>query len=313
MPKIILICQHCGKEYTEHSSRAERSKYCSRKCQWANHAPVALKCQYCGKEYFKSPSQAKRSKYCSVTCKDADLRGQILQPRLTIQCPVCGKYFQTVNNSHAKKTCSKKCANKLRAEALRQYNQPIPGSHTKVRCDNCGRIFTKWTYRLKERNFCSRACGYEWFSKQAPYIYKTCEICGKKIRVLQSLLTLRPNSGRFCSKECLDKGNALRMLGAGNPNWQGGTCPYYGPDWARTSAKIMRRDSYKCKICGSTDTIEVHHLKPIRDFVDPITNITDYESANQESNLITVCRSCHIKIEPRGHSSREDTQLPLPM
>lgn len=310
---LKLTCQYCGKEYRTYPSKINQSKYCSRECQRAAHAPVTLTCQCCGKEYTEYSSRIERSKYCSRACKDAKQLGQIRKPRIIVQCPACGENFQTVNNSHAKKTCSKKCADKLHADTLRQYNQPKPVSKTEVCCSNCGKAFTKWTYRLQEHNFCSRACCNVWQRSLTPHIYKTCEICGKKLRVLNSLLEIRPNSGRFCSKECLDKGNALRMQGAGNPNWQGGICPYYGPNWPQTSAKIMKRDGYKCKICNSPKTIEVHHLIPIRKFVDPITNITDYETANQDNNLITVCRGCHIKIEPRGGTSKIDVQLPLPM
>ncbi|GAB6137831.1 RNA-guided endonuclease IscB [Halanaerobaculum tunisiense] len=45
----------------------------------------------------------------------------------------------------------------------------------------------------------------------------------------------------------------------------------------------LKRDNYKCQLCGATDTIlEAHHIIPQRD-----------NGADSIYNLITLCRSCH--------------------
>ena len=67
----------------------------------------------------------------------------------------------------------------------------------------------------------------------------------------------------------------------------------YGPYWNRLRQKILLRDNYTCRNCGKTfevSELHVHHLQPFRTFADPAM-------ANQASNLVTLCASCHHKAE----------------
>lgn len=67
----------------------------------------------------------------------------------------------------------------------------------------------------------------------------------------------------------------------------------YGPDWARIRQKILLRDANVCRGCGKSfepSLLHVHHLIPFRNFEDA-------HSANQASNLVSLCPSCHRKAE----------------
>lgn len=67
----------------------------------------------------------------------------------------------------------------------------------------------------------------------------------------------------------------------------------YGSGWLRTRELVRARDNYRCQVCGIGEQGQahhVHHKQPFREFDSP-------EDANQLSNLITVCPSCHQKIE----------------
>jgi hypothetical protein len=46
---------------------------------------------------------------------------------------------------------------------------------------------------------------------------------------------------------------------------------------------IKDRDNNKCKTCGSSEKLHVHHIDKNR-------------KNNQVDNLITLCQSCHAKI-----------------
>jgi predicted transcriptional regulator/ribosomal protein L37AE/L43A len=46
--------------------------------------------------------------------------------------------------------------------------------------------------------------------------------------------------------------------------------------------EIKKRDEYKCKICQSTEKLQVHHI------VDYL-----YSRNNDQSNLILICKKCH--------------------
>jgi len=67
----------------------------------------------------------------------------------------------------------------------------------------------------------------------------------------------------------------------------------YGPNWAAQRDLARQRDEYRCRICGAPEngrSHHVHHLTPFRAF-------NNYLEANQLANLITVCPSCHRRVE----------------
>jgi len=78
------------------------------------------------------------------------------------------------------------------------------------------------------------------------------------------------------------------VAGANNPAWKGGVAKWpYAPDWKRIARRIRKRDNYTCQICGkefpkSSKLLHVHH-------------IDGDKTHNDDSNLVTVCATCHPK------------------
>ncbi|MGI6251635.1 MAG: DEAD/DEAH box helicase [Anaerolineaceae bacterium] len=71
----------------------------------------------------------------------------------------------------------------------------------------------------------------------------------------------------------------------------------YGPGWKKLAKRVMLRDRYQCRVCSTkTDAsqLHVHHIRPFREF-------PDLAAANQPSNLITLCPSCHRQAELNVH------------
>jgi DEAD/DEAH box helicase domain-containing protein len=67
----------------------------------------------------------------------------------------------------------------------------------------------------------------------------------------------------------------------------------YGPNWLTQRKQARARDGYCCQMCGAPERSrehDVHHKSPFRTFAS-------YEQANQLSNLVTLCRSCHRRAE----------------
>lgn len=62
--------------------------------------------------------------------------------------------------------------------------------------------------------------------------------------------------------------------------------------WARIRDKALERDKYECSICHSPHNLEVHHLK-----------YPDVLGTEPISDLMTLCRECHKKLEDykKGH------------
>lgn len=74
---------------------------------------------------------------------------------------------------------------------------------------------------------------------------------------------------------------------------------YGGAIWQRARRKALRRDAHKCRRCSTDEDehlaeygrgLEVHHIVPFRTF-------DELEPAHELSNLITLCRPCHKKME----------------
>lgn len=52
--------------------------------------------------------------------------------------------------------------------------------------------------------------------------------------------------------------------------------------------KILERDNNKCVKCGSTQKLQIHHIKPANKFPELLM---------EESNVQTLCAKCHIDTE----------------
>ena len=71
--------------------------------------------------------------------------------------------------------------------------------------------------------------------------------------------------------------------------------------WTRAARRIKRRDGGVCLMClakgiAQSNGLEVHHIVPVAEAPDKLTD---------ESNLITLCQSCHEAAE-RGEISRDE-------
>lgn len=248
-------------------------------------------CPTCGIE-FVDPKHPDR-KFCSLKCssKAHTKHPNKHEPR---SCAHCGKMF--VSTSPNTKCCSMVCAAKNRPQRQR----------TRVAiytCEWCKQEFEGWMSR--PNRFCSRLCAGRFGARQPKptarrpenFVTLTCETCGNPYTV-HKIFTESRNS-RFCSIKCRGVSQSLEKRGAGNVNYRGGAVTYRGQNWGHQRRLAAERDGWKCQICGKRINRKkwdygVHHIKPYREFNG------DWESANQLSNLITLCRSCHSKVEFGG-------------
>ncbi len=61
-------------------------------------------------------------------------------------------------------------------------------------------------------------------------------------------------------------------------------------EWLEARNRTLRRDNYRCKQCGSSEELEVHHLKP--------------SGGNSLENLQTLCQKCHQDTPSYGRSRK---------
>lgn len=67
----------------------------------------------------------------------------------------------------------------------------------------------------------------------------------------------------------------------------------YGPNWQKQRDLARARDGFRCQVCGQPEGDKAHHVH----HKIPFRMFDSAKQANQLANLITVCNSCHRKIE----------------
>lgn len=244
-----------------------------------------VKCSTCKKQFNKSPSKIKRSKnhFCSKDCK------HVKNEYITVSCDFCEKEFiqpknKTKRNNH--NFCSRKCFTDWRDKKIRTF------------CDFCNKkiIIPLTKYQASKNHFCSKQCSGKFrYSK----ISLSCNQCGKTIKRDPSRMKIVKN--HYCSKRCLAIWQSENICGENHHQWKGHS-EYYGPNWNRQRNAARKRDNYTCQHCKITEKkhgqqLDVHHIIPFRKFGYKPHENDNYKKANSLSNLICLCKKCHIKAE----------------
>jgi len=107
-----------------------------------------------------------------------------------------------------------------------------------------------------------------------------CFWCGKE---------LKKSNKRYCDDEC--------------------HCEYLNHFlWSYARIWCLKRHHNTCQICGSQETLDVHHIIPVGD------SGYGWNVLNRPENLITLCKRCHGKVRAKIISSQiqnEKRQLML--
>lgn len=264
MPRSFL-CQQCGKPV---STKNTKQKYCNQACYHKSRQKRVIKhCEQCGKEMVLVPKDAKKRRFCSYSCNNKS-RAKTPETK-PIPCPTCGKLF-TPNRTKPETFCSFEC-----------YKKSAKRNQLRT-CKHCKGQFFPAHSTIK---FCSRYC-MRTYSIAKNHVTKRCKHCAKKF------MSRKSTNQIYCSVKC--RATDINVFGPNNPNWRGGIEYNPGPYWEDSAKEARKRDNYICQLCGAKQTypaLDVHHIIPLRDFDG------DLESAHQLDNLITLCRSCHNKVE----------------
>lgn len=99
-----------------------------------------------------------------------------------------------------------------------------------------------------------------------------CRVCSEPV----------PQAGRlkrYCSTRCRRIAKAVQRMFT----------------WSNVRTQILERDDYACVECGSGGDLEVDHVEPIANGGHPL----------DESNLRTLCASCHAEKTARESYTKE--------
>lgn len=235
-------------------------------------------CGVCGGEFYLSRSELLRGPehWCSRTCADIGRKkGEVRA------CKVCGKSFylhpSTIKNpNRTGEYCSNACQMRVAPTVPKGTIRP-PEIRARMSAGQKGK---KYPNAVK------------------PPVEATCEHCGKV--TLYSSGKNAPSQiqqRRFCGTDCWYE--HIREHPEENPHWKDGLSGNrdYGTNWRTQAARARERDGYLCQMCKREQgrrAFSVHHIRPLREFGD------DWRRANQLSNLITLCQSCHVHVDYHG-------------
>lgn len=205
-------------------------------------------------------------------------------------CPTCGRHFSTRFG--------------MKIHHTKSHGESIAG--VTLTCEVCGDEYEERPGREDRSRFCSRDCFGRWrqtaFEGDGSPKYNSrtveCDFCGTPIVRKKAELERGPRN--FCSVECQNRWqkDSGHMAGPNSPRWKGDRAMHrrnYGDDWQGVRKAVLEKDGYRCVACRASEEdtnreMDVHHIIPVMEFETPAR-------ANEMENLVSLCRSCHMKWE----------------
>jgi hypothetical protein len=249
-----------------------------------------MECKICEKEFKNYRTLGRHLRTHKITSKE--YYNRYLKKENEGICPVCGKetYFIGLKRGYCK-FCSYECANS-------GENHPFFGKH-----------HTEKTKRKISDTEKGKHCSEESKKKMSDakkgeknpnYGKHPSEETRKKMSDANKGKMggeNHPMYGKHHTEETKKKMSDAKkgkLKGENNPNYKGGTSlkefkDAYGlepEEWEKLAQEIRKRDNFTCQLCGKRGATDVHHIIPRRIKID-----------NSPDNLITLCRSCHMKVE----------------
>lgn len=208
-------------------------------------------------------------------------------------CKVCKREFK-VNYPYElkrRKYCSYACYHgTLKSKWIGKKNPRYTDTRYK-KCLQCKKDF--YIIRNPKKKFCNISCKGKYYSGERNNKYsggkkaKVCVVCFKSFYRITNEYT----KSKFCSYKCYHSAMPRIYRGENSSNWQGGKDTRKNEVrknilYRNWQAKVKKRDGHKCKLCGSSKKLEVHHIVPLRDNIKLILKV---------GNGITLCHNCHKK------------------
>lgn len=201
-----------------------------------------------------------------------------------VDCPTCLEEEGSSKNFESK-------------GSMRQHHSMVHNEHLPNReCNDCGCRFYDPKGEKKYCGDCDPFKGENNPNYSDANEESKCLSCG-------SIFDYYPSDkeGIFCP-ECVENDEIdtsyFGFSGKDNSSWKGGVSQeFYRKGWRKCRNKRLEMDDYTCQKCDRSvvdlddkERLEVHHIIPVREF-DKIRD------AHTIDNTVTLCRSCHNKVE----------------
>lgn len=134
--------------------------------------------------------------------------------------------------------------------------------------------------------------------------------------------SMQTKKDRLANGEIVYKRGQEHHLWRGNRDFNNSCRSNLYTVWVK---EVLRRDKFTCQVCGSEENLQVHHKKPLREFIQivkdkySIKTFVDISSELWQPYIdeiiemhslddgITVCRRCHSEIDEqyRGYTDED--------
>jgi 5-methylcytosine-specific restriction endonuclease McrA len=207
-----------------------------------------------------------------------------------VSCPTCEESF--VNERGMKIHHSK------------IHGESIAGVETV--CSWCSSTIRRQKDRASGDSFCDDVCYGEWLSRNKTGEKNpnwsggnedvVCQNCGEEFEKIPANVS----DLNFCCEGCRTEWISNNWVGENHPAWTGGSSQYLD-GWHKRRKEVRERDDYQCQNCGVEQSeheeehgmkLHVHHKTPRKEF-------DDVKTADRDDNLVTLCTSCHARVENR--------------
>lgn len=182
-------------------------------------------------------------------------------------CEHCGETIKKRDRKswtqyQKRKYCSRSCSAKSQSEKV------------EVECLNCGQTMKRSPSHVRDKTYCDKGC-----RKEYNRVTCKCDECGVEFERVKSAMIDRRSGGTYdgtyCSQECV--GKSKRKDNGVDQNRR-------SPEDLKWKKAVIERDDHTCQICGSTENLEAHHIKPIEERPD---------LRHDPDNGMCVCHDCH--------------------
>lgn len=287
-------------------------------------------CVSCGKTFTKKPTESKKywetKKLCSVACSlktnSVALKGSPWEGK-TIPVEIRDKISSSTQGREANSGSFQKGHQSNLGRIfpqMRGENNPQWKGKAEKDCLGCGKKMFLSPWEIK-RKFCSHRCDKDLRIKnRVEKLTKLCDVCGATFIAGRTTF-------RFCSAVCRGKNLSVKfkgrpcyrpkdsyVKGAAHPAWKGGKASSIQElrekcrslqeykDW---HSAVLRRDGWKCVLCGHDRNLEVDHIISFKKIVTKF-QLTDTVMALACAELWdldngrTLCQPCHKKTPNYG-------------
>jgi len=307
-------CAKCGKKFLAKNYKTLCYECFCKKCREAkkNKFTRAITCRKCGKilRYEKVAIQKNNPKVVEERyCDDCKFVTQ------KILCLKCGKHYKT-------KTIL--------------YQTHVPKERKFGHCNEC-----KENWKRERGQFATKFLNeYNEMIKLHPELKPSMTEEGRnhnRQQMIQNNPMKDPNIAKKMGetiRKRVKSGKIKYKSGKDHHSFKGGSSFY---DTCRSRLysiwirPVMKRDNFTCQVCGKKGRLQVHHLKPFlqilldiillhefrRENVDDLYNtnynlflelVNEVVNAHRLEDGITVCKNCHIDLDPHYRVRKENRE-----